>query len=140
MKKKYGAKLASRVRDEIMASTRKSRSAARNRRHTRVRLAIMGTPERPRLSVFRSLSGIYAQVIDDIAGNTMVSASTIDPAIREQAKGLRQADKARLVGKTLAERAIEKGIRVVSFDRGGYKYIGRVKALAEGAREGGLKF
>jgi len=123
-----------------MTSTRKSRSQARNRRHVRVRQAISGTPERPRLSVYRSLSGIYAQVIDDIAGTTLVSASTIDPAIREQVKGLKQAEKAKLVGKTLAERALGKGIQVVSFDRGGYKYIGRVKALAEGAREGGLKF
>lgn len=123
-----------------MASNNKSRSAARSRRHTRVRQSISGTHERPRLSVFRSLSGIYAQVIDDIDGNTLVSASTIDPAIREQVKGLKQAEKAHLVGKTLAERALVKGIQEVSFDRGGYKYIGRVKALAEGAREGGLKF
>lgn len=123
-----------------MAISQKTRSAARNRRHTRVRQNITGTPARPRLSVFRSLSGIYAQVIDDIAGNTIVSASTLDPAIREQLAGLKQAEKARLVGKTLAERALNKGVQVVSFDRGGYKYIGRVKALAEGAREGGLKF
>jgi large subunit ribosomal protein L18 len=123
-----------------MASTNKTRIAARNQRHTRVRQDIFGTPARPRLSVFRSLNGIYAQVIDDIAGNTLVSASTIDAALREQVKGLKQAEKARLVGKTLAERALGKGIQTVSFDRGGYKYIGRVKALAEGAREGGLKF
>lgn len=123
-----------------MASNRKTRSAARQRRHSSVRQSIFGTPSRPRLSVFRSLSGIYAQVIDDIAGNTLVSASTIDPALRDQVKGLKQAEKAHLVGKTLAERALSKGIQVVSFDRGGYKYMGRVKALAEGAREGGLKF
>ncbi len=123
-----------------MASNHKTRSAARLRRHTRVRQGLVGTPDRPRLSVFRSLSGIYAQVIDDLAGNTLVSASTVDPAIREQIKGLKQAEKAHLVGKTLAERALGKGIQTVSFDRGGYKYIGRVKALAEGAREGGLKF
>ncbi len=123
-----------------MASNRKSRSTARDRRHIRVRQSISGTPERPRLCVFRSLSGIYAQVIDDIAGNTLVSASTIDPTLREQVKGMKQAEQAHLVGKTLAERALGKGIQTVSFDRGGYKYIGRVKALAEGAREGGLKF
>jgi len=123
-----------------MASNQKTRSAARNRRHIRVRQDVFGTPQRPRLCVFRSLAGIYAQVIDDVAGNTLVSASTIDPALREQVKGLKQAEKARLVGKTLAERALGKGIHEVSFDRGGYKYIGRVKALAEGAREGGLKF
>lgn len=123
-----------------MASNHKTRSAARNRRHIRVRQKISGTPSRPRLSVFRSLLGIYAQVIDDVAGTTLVSASTIDPGLREQVKGLKQADKAHLVGKTLAERALSKGIQEVSFDRGGYKYMGRVKALAEGAREGGLKF
>jgi large subunit ribosomal protein L18 len=123
-----------------MASNHKTRSAARDRRHTRVRKKVDGTLARPRLSVFRSLVGIYAQVIDDEAGNTLVSASTIDPVLREQVKGLKQAEKARLVGKTLAERALSKGIQEVSFDRGGYKYMGRVKALAEGAREGGLKF
>ncbi len=123
-----------------MASNKKTRSAARNRRHIRVRQSIFGTPQRPRLSVFRSLSGIYAQVIDDVAGNTLASASTVDPAIRAQIKGLKQAEKAHLVGKTLAERALGKGIQAVAFDRGGYKYMGRVKALAEGAREGGLKF
>lgn len=123
-----------------MASTNKTRSAARTRRHTRVRQDISGTPSRPRLCVFRSLSGIYAQVIDDIAGNTLVSASTIDPGIRDQVKGLKQAEKAKLVGKTIAQRALDKGIETVSFDRGGYKYSGRVKALADGAREGGLKF
>ena len=123
-----------------MASNKKTRSAARNRRHTRVRKDVFGTPARPRLCVFRSLSGIYAQVIDDVDGTTLVSASTIDPAIRQQVKGLKQAERAHLVGKTLAERALDKGIQAVAFDRGGYKYIGRVKALAEGAREGGLKF
>jgi large subunit ribosomal protein L18 len=123
-----------------MASTHKTRSAARNRRHIRVRQSISGTPARPRLSVFRSLIGIYAQVIDDVAGNTLASASTVDPALRDQVKGMKQADKARLVGKTLAERALSKGIQEVAFDRGGYRYMGRVKALAEGAREGGLKF
>ena len=123
-----------------MAGNKKSRSAARNRRHVRVRQSVSGTPDRPRLCVFRSIQGIYAQVIDDVEGHTLVSASTIDPALREQVKGLKQAEKAHLVGKTLAERALSKGIQMVSFDRGGYKYMGRVKALAEGAREGGLKF
>ena len=123
-----------------MASNQKSRSAARNRRHTRVRQKVHGSSTRPRLCVFRSLVGIYAQIIDDDAGNTLASASTIDPVLREQLKGLKQADKAHLVGKTLAERALKKGIQEVSFDRGGYKYMGRVKALADGAREGGLKF
>src|SRR4030066_489242 len=112
-----------------MASNRKTRSAARNRRHTRVRQAVFGTPDRPRLCVFRSLSGIYAQVIDDVAGNTLVSASTIDTSLRDQVKGLKQAEKAHLVGKMLAERAISKGIHEVSFDRGGDQDMGRVTAL-----------
>jgi large subunit ribosomal protein L18 len=123
-----------------MASKNKSRNAARIRRHVRVRQNISGTPARPRLNVFRSMKEIYAQVIDDIAGNTLVSASTVDQELREQLKGHKRLDQARLVGIALAERAKAKGITEVAFDRGGYKYIGRVKALADGAREGGLKF
>jgi large subunit ribosomal protein L18 len=121
-------------------ATNKSRSAARNRRHIRVRKTVAGTPERPRLNVFRSLAEIYAQVIDDEAGRTLVSASTIDPALREKVAGLKKTEQANLVGKLLAERAKAKGIAQVVFDRGGYRYIGRVKALADGAREGGLEF
>ena len=123
-----------------MASKNKSRNAARIRRHVRVRQNISGTPARPRLNVFRSMKEIYAQVIDDKAGNTLVSASTVDQELREQLKGHKRLDQARLVGIALAERAKAKGITEVAFDRGGYKYIGRVKALADGAREGGLKF
>ncbi len=123
-----------------MASQNKSRNTARVRRHVRVRKSISGTPERPRLNVFRSMKEIYAQVIDDVAGNTLVSASTIDQDLREQLKGHKRIEQARLVGKAIAERAQAKGITEVAFDRGGYKYIGRVKALADGAREGGLKF
>jgi len=123
-----------------MASKNKSRNAARIRRHVRVRQNISGTPARPRLNVFRSMKEIYAQVIDDKAGNTLVSASTVDQELREQLKGQKRLDQARLVGIALAERAKAKGITEVAFDRGGYKYIGRVKALADGAREGGLKF
>jgi large subunit ribosomal protein L18 len=100
----------------------------------------MGSTERPRLNVFRSLSGIYAQVIDDQAGNTLVSASTVDRDLREKLKGLKKSEQAKLVGQTVAERAKNKGIQVVVFDRGGYRYSGRVKALADGAREGGLQF
>lgn len=121
-------------------ATKKSRSAARVRRHMRVRKKIVGTSERPRLNVFRSLSEIYVQVIDDAAGNTMVAASTIDRELRPELKGLSKTDQARKVGEVLAERAKEKGIQEVVFDRGGYRYIGRVKALADAAREGGLKF
>jgi large subunit ribosomal protein L18 len=117
-----------------------SRSVARLRRHARVRKSLMGTAERPRLNVFRSLSGIYAQVIDDQAGRTLISASSVDRDLREKVKGLKKSEQAKLVGQTLAERAKSKGIRTVVFDRGGYRYIGRVKAFADGAREGGLQF
>lgn len=118
----------------------KTRAEARKRRHLRVRKRVFGTPDRPRLNVFRSLSQIYAQIIDDVAGHTLVSASTIDKELRERVKGLKKTEQARLVGKVLAERALSRGIGEVVFDRGGFKYIGRVQALAEGAREGGLKF
>ncbi len=118
----------------------KTRAETRQRRHLRIRKRVFGTPERPRLSVFRSLSEIYAQIIDDVEGHTLVSASTIDRELREKVKGLKKSEQARLVGKALAERALSRGIREVVFDRGGFRYIGRVQALAEGAREGGLKF
>ncbi len=117
-----------------------SRNEMRKRRHKRVRKKVHGTPERPRLNVFRSLNHIYAQIIDDEAGVTLVSASTIDRELRPKMQGLTKTEQARLVGKAIAERALAKGITKVVFDRGGYKYIGRVKALAEGAREGGLQF
>ncbi|HLO27549.1 MAG TPA: 50S ribosomal protein L18 [Anaerolineales bacterium] len=117
-----------------------SRSVARTRRHVRVRKNLMGTAERPRLNIFRSLSAIYGQVIDDQAGHTLLSASTVDRELREKMKGLKKAEQAKLVGQTLAERAKSKGIQTVVFDRGGYRYIGRVKAFADGAREGGLQF
>ena len=118
----------------------KSRSLARERRHTRVRKQLFGTTQRPRLNVFKSLSEIYAQIIDDIEGNTLVSASTIDKELREQVKGMKKSEQAKAVGKTVAERAKSKGISAVVFDRGGFRYVGRVKALADGAREGGLQF
>jgi large subunit ribosomal protein L18 len=118
----------------------KTRSEARIRRHTRVRKNIAGTPERPRLNVYRSLAEIYCQVIDDKAGNTLVSASTIDGEIRSKMDGKNKTEQARLVGQVLAERAKGKGITMVVFDRGGFRYTGRVKALADGAREGGLEF
>jgi large subunit ribosomal protein L18 len=117
-----------------------SRSIARVRRHTRVRKNLTGTAERPRLNVFRSLSAIYAQVIDDQTGRTLISASSVDRELREKLKGMKKSEQAKLIGQTLAERAKDKGINAVVFDRGGYRYIGRVKALADGAREGGLQF
>jgi large subunit ribosomal protein L18 len=118
----------------------KSRSVARASRHSRVRKSLMGTAERPRLNIFRSLSGIYAQVIDDQSGRTLVSASSVDRDLRGKLKGMKKAEQAKLIGQTVAERAKDKGIQTVVFDRGGYRYIGRVKALADGAREGGLQF
>ena len=117
-----------------------SRSLARVRRHVRVRKNLMGTTERPRLNVYRSLSAIYVQVIDDQAGHTILSASTVDRDLREKMRGLKKSEQAKLVGQTVAERAKDKGIQAVVFDRGGYRYIGRIKALADGAREGGLQF
>ncbi|HSL30685.1 MAG TPA: 50S ribosomal protein L18 [Anaerolineales bacterium] len=117
-----------------------SRSIARVRRHTRVRKNLAGTTERPRLNVFRSLSAIYAQVIDDQTGRTLISASSVDRELRDRLKGMKKSEQAKLIGQTLAERAKSKGIEAVVFDRGGYRYIGRVKAFADGAREGGLKF
>ncbi len=117
-----------------------NRSLARQRRHIRVRKQVFGTTERPRLNVFKSLSGIYAQVIDDIDGNTLVSASTIDKDLREKMKGMKKTEQAKAIGQAIAERAKSKGISSVVFDRGGFRYVGRVKALADGAREGGLQF
>ena len=121
-------------------STNSSRADARVRRHARVRRKVTGTPERPRLSVFRSTAEIYAQLIDDQAGTTLVSASSIDHEMRSKLDGMKKVEQARLVGKVVAERAREKGIQQVVFDRGGFRYIGRVKALADAAREGGLEF
>lgn len=113
---------------------------ARRRRQRRIRMRVSGTAERPRLNVFRSLEHIYAQVIDDAAGKTLVSASTLDKKLASDLDGKNKKEQAELVGKAVAERASAAGITTVIFDRGGFKYHGRVKALADGAREGGLKF
>jgi len=104
-----------------------------------VRKKVQGTAERPRLNVFRSMKHIYAQVIDDRLGRTLVSASTLDPAIREELNGLKKTEQARIVGRLVGQRTVETGITAVVFDRGGYKYHGRVRALADGAREAGLE-
>lgn len=117
-----------------------SRSKVRKRRHLRVRKRINGTTERPRLNVFRSLSQIYAQVINDETGLTLISASSIDRDLRKNMTGKTKTEQAEQVGKVVAERAKSQGIDQVIFDRAGYRYIGRVKALADGAREGGLQF
>ncbi|MDI6716490.1 MAG: 50S ribosomal protein L18 [Actinomycetota bacterium] len=113
---------------------------ARLRRHRRVRKKVFGTSERPRLSVFKSTNHIYAQVIDDSKGMTLVSASTLDPEIRTKIKTGGNIDAAKKVGELIAKRALEKNIDRVVFDRGGFLYHGRVKALADAAREAGLKF
>ena len=121
---------------------KKSRDLQRKRRHKRVRKKVSGTAERPRLVVFRSLKNIEGQLVDDDAGLTLVGLSTRAPELREfQAEGRnRRVEQAHAAGKLLAERAKERGIEAVVFDRGGYRYHGRVKAFADGAREGGLKF
>lgn len=116
------------------------RNKERLRKHARVRKKVFGTPERPRLNVFRSLKNIYAQIIDDTKGHTIVSASTIDPALKGKVAYGGNKEAAKMVGKLVAERALEKGIKTVVFDRGGYLYHGRVKELAEAAREAGLEF
>ena len=116
---------------------RPNTAAQRKKRHARVRGKISGTPERPRLCVFRSESNIYAQVIDDVAGTTLVAASTVEKGFEGNGGNI---EAAKSIGKTIAERAIAKGIEEVVFDRGGFIYHGRVQALAEAAREGGLKF
>lgn len=116
---------------------KKLRSKSREIRHTRIRKKINGTSERPRLSVYRSLKGIYAQIIDDVAGNTLVAASTLDKEIKNKASNIEAAKE---VGTLIANRAIKAGIKSVVFDRGGYIYHGKVKALAESAREAGLEF
>ena len=117
-----------------------SRNDKRMQRHARVRRDVFGTPERPRLCVYRSLSNIFAQVIDDVNGSTLVSASTLDKEIKEQFAYGGNKEAAKAVGEVLGKRALEKGIDTVCFDRGGFLYHGRVKELADGARSAGLKF
>ena len=119
---------------------KKTRTLQRKHRHLRVRKHLSGTPDRPRLNVYRSLVGIYAQVIDDKQGHTIISASSIDKELRSKAAGKTKTEQAQLVGEAIAERALELGITKVVFDRGGFRYAGRVKALAEGARKKGLEF
>jgi large subunit ribosomal protein L18 len=113
---------------------------ARERRHLRLRKKVLGTNVRPRLNVFRSDKHIYAQVIDDTTGRTLASASDIDAALKSDSDGTTKSDRAKLVGKAIAERALDAGVKLVVFDRGGYRYHGRVKALADAAREAGLEF
>lgn len=119
---------------------KEDRNKKRKKRHLRVRKKLFGTAERPRLNVFRSSKNIYAQLIDDTNGTTLASASTLDAEFKAKGVSGATVDAARMVGEMIAKRALEKGFKAVVFDRGGYLYHGRVKALAEGAREGGLDF
>jgi len=119
---------------------KQTRAASRRKRHRRVRSRVQGTGERPRLSVFRSLKHMRAQIIDDERGHTLAAASTLDPDLQPLLKGKNKKDQARLVGETVAERAKAHRVNKVVFDRGGYRYHGRVRSLAEGARSGGLEF
>jgi len=117
-----------------------NRNEERKKRHRRVRQKVYGTPERPRLNVFRSNKHIYAQVINDEDGRTIVAASTLDKELKDKLTSTANKEAARLVGQLVGKRALEKGIDKVVFDRGGYLYHGKVKELAEGAREAGLEF
>ncbi|MCR5486650.1 MAG: 50S ribosomal protein L18 [Lachnospiraceae bacterium] len=119
---------------------KKARSKVREKKHLRIRNRFSGTAERPRLSVFRSNSHMYAQIVDDVAGTTLASASTVEKEIRSQLKYTDNVEAAAYVGKVIGQRAIEKGIKEVVFDRGGFIYHGKVQALADGAREAGLVF
>ena len=125
--------------------TKIDKNAVRQRRHARVRKTVVGTATAPRMNVYRSLNHIYVQIIDDRAGDvkggvTLASASTMDKAVKEKIAGMTKTDAAKVVGAVAAERAMAKGVEAVVFDRGGYLYTGRVKAVADGAREAGLKF
>lgn len=119
---------------------KEDKNQTRKVRHLRVRKTVFGSPERPRLNVFRSNKHIYAQIINDLTGTTLVAASTLDPEVKAKIEKGTTVDAARVVGEVVAKRAQEKGITQVVFDRGGYLYHGRVAALAEGARNGGLNF
>ena len=120
--------------------SKKNRSEVRVNKHRRLRSRLSGTPERPRLAVFRSNNHMYAQVIDDVAGNTIVSASTLQSEVKEGLEKTNNVEAAAKLGEVIAKKALDNGINEVVFDRGGYVYHGRVAAVADGAREGGLKF
>lgn len=119
---------------------KQSRSEVRKKKHLKVRKRLSGTPERPRMAVFRSNNHMYVQVIDDIAGHTLVSASTLQGEVKEGLEKTNNIDAAAKLGSVIAKKALDKGIKTVVFDRGGYIYHGKVKALAEAAREAGLEF
>lgn len=117
-----------------------NRNEKRQKRHMRVRQKVYGTPQKPRFNVYRSLDNIYVQIIDDTVGHTLVSASSLEKEVKDKAKNTGNKEAAKLVGELAAKKAIEKGIKEVVFDRGGYIYHGRIKEVADGAREAGLKF
>ena len=117
-----------------------NKNEMRKKRHERIRQKVYGTPEKPRLNVYRSNNHIYAQIIDDVNGHTLTSASTLDKELIEKLESTQNKEAAKLVGNLVGKRALEKGIDTVVFDRGGYVYHGRIKELADGAREAGLKF
>jgi large subunit ribosomal protein L18 len=123
-----------------MRSEARVRRDSRLRRHRRIRRRMSGSPDRPRLAVFRSHMHIYTQLIDDVSGATLAGASTLSPELQESLKGKSKTERSKEVGKLIAARAAQKGITRVRFDRGGYRYHGRIKAVADGAREGGLEF
>ena len=120
--------------------SKKSRQVVRENKHRRMRNRFSGTPERPRLAVFRSNNHMYAQIIDDTVGKTLAAASTLEKDVKAELEKTNNVDAAAYLGTVIAKRALEKGITEVVFDRGGYIFHGRVKELADGAREGGLKF
>ena len=120
--------------------SRIDKNSVRKARHNRMRRNIVGTEERPRLNVYRSLNHIYAQLINDEIGNTLVAASTLDASIKAQLEGKSKTEAAKLVGELIGQRALEKGVKKVVFDRGGYLYTGRIAAVADGARKSGLDF
>ncbi len=120
--------------------SKQDKNQLRIARHMRTRKNILGTAQRPRLNVYRSSNHIYAQIIDDVTGHTLASASTLEPGLKEQCQAVTKAEAAKLVGQKAAQKALEKGIQKVVFDRGGYLYTGRVAAVAQGAREAGLDF
>ena len=120
--------------------SKKSRTVVRENKHRRLRNRFSGTAERPRLAVFRSNNHMYAQIIDDTVGKTLVSASTLDKEVKAECEKTNNVEAATVVGKVVAKRALEKGITTVVYDRGGFVYEGKVKALADAAREAGLEF
>lgn len=120
--------------------SRIDKNTVRKARHNRMRRNIVGTQERPRLNIYRSLNHIYAQLINDEIGNTLVAASTLDASIKAQLEGKSKTEAAKLVGELIGQRALEKGVKKVVFDRGGYLYTGRIAAVADGARKSGLDF